>query len=323
MNTIDTHAHLYPARYLDFLEEHGVDPSTTQIARNMRASDEPEEMAARLKQMDDAGVAEQILSVTPQVPMLADAKDALAAARLVNDIYEETMQSYPGRFRSYLALPVPHVAESLTILDEYFDREGFIGVGLPTVIQGTLSIADDSLLPLYERLNELGARVYIHATGGGASSGLLTEHGLVWVNGAPVEDAVAVLHLLKADIPARFPKIRFHIAHLAGDLPFLAQRIEDNYTDWDAFNHSPAQTLRSMWFDTANFHGPSLLLAADAYGVSQLMMGSDYPYFQDAQYTRAVEYVQGASLHLGDQTIALSPDDTDAILTTNAQKFFS
>ena len=61
------------------------------------------------------------------------------------------------------------------------------------------------------------------------------------INGAPVEDAIAVLQLLKADIPARFPGVRLHIAHLAGDLAFLAQRIEDNDEDWKAFAPSPRQ----------------------------------------------------------------------------------
>ncbi len=59
-----------------------------------------------------------------------------------------------------------------------------------------------------------------------------------------MEDATAVLQLLKEDIPNRYPHIRFHIAHLGGDVPFLTQRIEDNFEDWSAFPHSPAQTLR-------------------------------------------------------------------------------
>ena len=60
---IDSHAHVYPADYLDRLERIGVDPATTQVARDLRASSEPEDIAARLRQMDDAGVDVQVLSV--------------------------------------------------------------------------------------------------------------------------------------------------------------------------------------------------------------------------------------------------------------------
>lgn len=102
---IDTHAHLYPARYLDFLEEHGMSAELTKLARDMHASDEPEEMAARIQQMDEAGVQEQILSVTPQAPMLQDANAALEGARMVNDIYIEQMKNTLAVFA--LILPCP------------------------------------------------------------------------------------------------------------------------------------------------------------------------------------------------------------------------
>ncbi len=310
---IDTHAHLYPARYLDFLEEHGMSPELTKIARNMRASDEPEEMAARIQQMDAAGVQEQILSVTPQAPMLQDANAALEGARMVNDIYIEQMKNHPGRFRAYLALPVPHVKESLTILDEYFEQDGCVGVTVPTFINGSMSLADEALEPLYARLNELNARVYVHPTGGGAQSPAINDFCLQWVNGAPVEDAIATLHLLKADIPHKYPNIRFHIAHLGGDLAFLAQRLEDNYEDWGSFEHSPNKALKKMWFDTANFYGPSLVLAAQTYDPHKLLAGSDYPYFQDAKYTRAISYIRDS---------ALDEDVTAHVLSTNAVDFF-
>ena len=140
-------------------------------------------------------------------------------------------------------------------------------------------------------------------------SPLIQRHGLAWVNGAPVEDATAVLHLLKADVPRRFPNIRFHVAHLGGDLPFLAQRLEDNYTDWDAFPASPLESLRSMWFDAANFHTPSLVLAATTLGAGQLLGGSDHPYFQADKYLRAFAYIREAPL---------TPETVDAILRANA-----
>ncbi|WP_204367146.1 amidohydrolase family protein [Nocardiopsis salina] len=128
---------------------------------------------------------------------------------------------------------------------------------------------------------------------------LITEHRLEWVNGAPVEDATATLHLLEADVPRRFPRLRFHIAHLGGDLPLLAQRIEDNYEDWNAFPASPNAVLRSMWFDAANFHTPSLQLAAATLGASQVLAGSDHPYFQREKYVRAFEHIRRAAPRRG------------------------
>lgn len=108
---------------------------------------------------------------------------------------------------------------------------------------------------------------------------------------------LAALQLLKADIPSKYPNIKFHLSHLGGALPFLMQRIEDNYTDWDAFNESPLETLkRQFWFDTANFHQPSLINSVSTFGVEKFMLGSDFPYFQDDKYTRAVTYIKESGL---------------------------
>lgn len=142
----------------------------------------------------------------------------------------------------------------------------------------------------------------------------MLEHNLTWVNAAPMEDAIATLHLLKADYVNKYPQIKFHIAHLGGDLPFLAQRIEDNYEDWDSFPVSPRESLKKMWFDAANFFGPSLVMAHDhVYDPDRILMGSDYPYFQEDKYTRAVTYITESGL----------PDsEVVKILSTNARGLY-
>lgn len=310
---IDTHAHVYPESYLDELERIGVPASSTAVARGINQSDSPDNMRTRLDMMDAAGVDIQVLSAVPQLAMVPDPKASTHATQMVNDIYARLLHEYEGRFLAYGALPVPHADASIAELDRVIDDLGFVGVALPTVIAGSLTLADASLDPLWEALNERSARVYVHATGGGAQSPLLNDHGLEWVNGAPIEDAIAVLHLMKADVPSRFPDIRFHVAHLGGDLPFLARRIEDNYEDWHAFARSPLEMMRRMHFDAANFHGPSLRLAADTFGLERIMTGSDFPYFQDEKYTRAVSYIRDCGL---------GEADVQEVLSGNAGRFY-
>ena len=95
----------------------------------------------------------------------------------------------------------------------------------------------------------------------------------------------------------------------------MIQRIEDNYEDWDAFEESPMQTVKkSFHFDTANFHGPALRCSIDSFGVDKFFMGSDYPYFKDEKYHRAVTYIREAGLE---------PEEVDAVLYGNAIEFFN
>lgn len=56
-------------------------------------------MATRLEWMDRAGVAAQVLAVTPQSPStLDDAAGSHEAARWINDLYARIVAEHPGRF---------------------------------------------------------------------------------------------------------------------------------------------------------------------------------------------------------------------------------
>jgi aminocarboxymuconate-semialdehyde decarboxylase len=65
-----------------------------------------------------------------------------------------------------------------------------------------------------------------------------------------------------------------------------------------------------MWFDTVNFYEPALQCAVEAFGAEQILLGSDYPYFQDEYYTRSVNYVTDSRL---------SEKTTQYILSKNAE----
>lgn len=312
-HAIDTHAHVYPAAYLDQLERIGVDPSTTAVARDIGADSTDGDIAERLRDMDRADVAVQVLAATPQSPNGPEPEPSLDAARWINDEYARLVDAHPARFVAYGALPLPHVDAALVELPRLFDELGFVGVSLPTVLPDGLTPADVRFDALWAALDERSAIVNIHATGSGARSDLITDHGLEWVNGAPIEDAIAVLHILKADIPRRFPRVRLHVAHLGGDLPFLAQRLQDNYEDWGAFPESPLSSLPRMWFDSANFHEPSLALAAETFGADRLLAGSDHPYFQGEKYVRAFDYIR---------TSRLADENIRAVLAGNARTLY-
>lgn len=313
VRVIDTHAHVYPAKHLDTIESLGVDPASTKIARGMHADSDAHDMAERLEWMDRAGVDAQVLSVMPQGAFGPDSGPVAEAAASVNDTYAEIIATYSGRFFAYAHLPLPHVDESIAEARRTLQLPGFLGVSVPTVFPDGTALSDPGLDEIWAELDRQGTVVNVHPTGQGVCSPLIADAGLAWVNGAPVEDATAVLHLLKADVPRRFPHIRFHIAHLGGDLAVLFQRIEDNFEDWDAFASSPQSALRSMWFDAANFYEPALRLALEAYGRDKVMAGSDHPYFQHEKYVRAFDYVRSAKVEA---------DVVDAILGGNAAELY-
>ncbi|MDY3100009.1 MAG: amidohydrolase family protein [Porphyromonas sp.] len=294
MEAIDTHAHLWTKEYLDMLKEAGSEE--TDVARDLGAYIDEAQVESRLEMMDEAGVKMQVLSATPQSPEYGTEEEAVTLARYINDKYADLMEKYPDRFIAYMALPLPYVEASIAEFRRNLNRPGFKGVALNTIIRKEISPADSMFLPLYEEFNKAKTIVYFHPTGCGAKSPMVQDHGLTWVVGAPIEDLLLPLQLLKADIPGKFPFITFHLAHLGGGLAFQMQRIEDNYKDWGAFKSSPKEALGKFYYDAANFYSGALELSVKTYGASQHMMGSDFPYFRDDKYTRAVTYILNSDL---------------------------
>ncbi len=63
----------------------------------------------------------QVLSAAPQLPYGSDPRQALAAARFVNDQYAELVSRQHDRFRAFAATPMPDVGESITEIGRALD----------------------------------------------------------------------------------------------------------------------------------------------------------------------------------------------------------
>ncbi len=312
IKAIDTHAHLWSEEYLERLGRLG--SQGTEVAKGINQSDSEEDLKKRFKMMDDAGVEKQIISATPQSPQWGNQEEAKASAEMINGLYESLVQKYPDRFLAYGAVSLPYINQAIEEAKSLLAKDEFIGIAIPTLVKDKVSVADLQFEPFFKAMNDQHATLYVHPTGCGAQSPMVNDFQLHWVIGAPLEATFVALHLLKNNIPQKYPNIKFHISHLGGALPFFMQRIEDNYEDWNAFETSPWEILnRQFYFDTANFHGPSLVNTIETFGAEHLMMGSDFPYFQDEKYTRAVDYIKNSDI---------DTDKIDGILRGNAIEFF-
>lgn len=310
--TIDTHAHLWSETYLDKLEALGA--PDIAVARDIGAGCDEASLRKRFKMMDDAGVKQQILSATPQVPQWGDEAEAFELAQFLNDEYASLCETYSERFVAYAAVPLPYVKAAINEAKRILSKPYFKGIALPTLVRNEIPLTDDRFAPFFKAMNQIATTIYIHPTGTGARSPLVNDFGLEWVVGAPIEDMLVTLQLLKADFPKKYPNLKFHIAHLGGGISFQLQRIKDNYTDWQAFSEDPIENLKKhFWFDAANFSTLALKNIADSLGTDHLFMGSDFPYFQDDKYVRAATYISDAGFNHA---------ETQAILFNNAKTFF-
>lgn len=297
---VDAHAHVWTKEYLDLVESYG--KTDTSVQRDKGAGTSDAEMDKRFTQMDSAKVDLQVLSTCPQAPHFDDKAHAVAAARMINDLYLDVVRKWPKKFKMLVALPLPHVDESLKELNRVMAM-GAIGVAITTTVAGR-SVADPSFAPLYEELNRRGTVLYLHPAGAGAHTRMITDYQLTWMIGAPIEDTIAAAHMIVKGIPGKYPRMKIINSHLAGDLPMGLQRMDNQYV-WEnpATPEKPSIAARRMWYDTVSHaHPPAIRAAVETLGADRIILGTDFPYESGELYKHAISYISEAGLKQSDAT---------------------
>jgi aminocarboxymuconate-semialdehyde decarboxylase len=305
----DVHAHYFPPRYLDALENVGKpDINESRVQRD--AGGEQDQLDARIAMMDAAGVAYHVLSPAGQLPYFAKEADSVKMARLANDLFAEFASKKPDRLATFAVTPLPHVDASLKELTRALDQLGAAGAVIGSSVLGR-SLADPAFDPFYEELNRRKAVLYVHPSGLGAESPLISPHAMTWVIGAPIEDTIAAFHLIARGIPSRYPYIKIIVSHIGGAMPVLLGRLDFLYKDeLPDIPELPSKAARRMWYDTVGHDDPIAIRSAwEAFGPHRLVYGSDYPYQLDEAYTRSVQYIRKSGIPNSDVDIILSTGD--------------
>jgi predicted TIM-barrel fold metal-dependent hydrolase len=301
---IDVHAHYLPPLAAALLAELAPVRPHVRIHLPVQAPSWED----RLSHMAAARVGRQILSV-PGGYYLDNAADTARIALLINDGFAEVCQKDPARFSFWASLPLPYIDHALAEIERAFDQ-GAVGVMMGTFIRGE-SIAQNAFKPLYAELDRRKAAVFLHPVQNALGSRHVSDWDLTVCCGASMEDSVAALHLIAAEIPSRFPNIRFIVPHLGGILPMLLQRL-DGQMPRSVTAESPSAVARRFYYDTVGWGSKAGLRACvEAFGASQVVPGSDYPILLSWEsYAQSFAHIHGAGL---------DPDQIECIVGRNVQ----
>jgi 6-methylsalicylate decarboxylase len=306
----DVHAHYFPAKYLDALESVGK-PDIAESRAQRDAGAERDHLDARIAMMDAAGVQYHVLSPAGQLPYFAREADSVRAARLANDLFTNFVSKRPNRLAAFAVTPLPHIHAALSELARALDELKMAGAVIGSSVLGR-SLADPAFEPFYQELNRRGAVLYVHPSGLGAESPLISPHAMTWVIGAPIEDTVAAFHLIVRGIPSRYPNIKIIVSHIGGAMPILLGRLDFLYRDEvPQTPELPSKAARRMWYDTVGHDDPIAIRSAwEAFGPDRLIYGSDYPYQLDEVYTHSVQYIRDSGIPKKDVDIILATGET-------------
>ncbi|OYY88430.1 MAG: hypothetical protein B7Y12_02790 [Rhizobiales bacterium 24-66-13] len=150
---MDTHHHIVPPFYAQWLEERGITAGGLPIPRWS--------VDGAVELMEREGLATGIFSISTPGVHLGDDREAAMMARRVNDFAAQVAQDHPGRFGFFSTLTLPDVKGSLSELAYSFDVLKADGVVLLSSVRGEY-LGNASQEPLMEELNRRKAVVFVH-----------------------------------------------------------------------------------------------------------------------------------------------------------------
>ncbi|KAA9130373.1 amidohydrolase family protein [Microbacterium caowuchunii] len=254
------------------------------------------DVSARLAAMDAQGVDRQWVSASPNhfYPW-APAELAAWAAAEANRLVAEHVAQAPDRLIGLGLVPLQHPELLVAHLDDAVVHRGLAGVEIPS-FAGDVELSDPRLEPFWARAAELRAVVFLHPFGCSLDE-RLDRFYLANTVGQPVENAVALSHLIFAGVLDRHPDLRIVAAHGGGYLPTAIGRSDHAWRvrpDAQGCRHAPSEYLRRIWFDTVVHDARALRQLIEVAGADRVVLGSDYPF--DMGLDDPVAFVRGADL---------------------------
>ena len=304
-------AHAEAAAYRIDLHHHLSPPPLLEALKRVKRDNPPMANWSVQKSLDDmekGGIATAILSpTTPQIiPFEKD--EAIRLAREANEYAARLVADHPGRFGFFALLPLPHIEESLQEIAYALDTLKADGIGVMTSYRDKwLGYAE--FAPLWEELDRRKATVYTHPTTADCCVNL--------VRGIPpsaieygADTTRTIASLLFSGTTQRHPNINWIFSHGGGALAAFAERFEIQMVNLPAYKDKFTREivdaeLRRFHYDTAAIANSVTIGAlARLVPVSQIVLGTDFP------YRSAEDYVRGlATAFAGDDLKAIERDN--------------
>ena len=267
----------------------------------------------RIEAMGDMRVARQALSPMPELlSYWLPLEDAKVLIRYLNDEIAAMVARAPDRFIGLGAIPLQDTDGAIRELEYVVSTLRFSGVEIASHVNG-VSIGDARFEPFFAATERLGAAVFVHAlrpAGKERIVGAFPEQAVCF----PGDIALAAASMITGGIAARHPGLRIAFSHGGGGLSLLLPRLDHSWKAIpkakESLAESPIAYARRFFYDALVFDPAAVRFLASAYGASQLVVGSDYP------------FAMGETDPVGKlEKAGFEPEVLSAIVSQNARRF--
>ena len=328
MNAIDIHTHVVPERFPAYAGSskdlpwpsmapaHACHAHVVIQGKTYRTVHQScWSVGDRIRDMDRLSVGVQCLSPMPELlSYWLPAQDARVLLRHVNDSIAGMVARNPRRFRGLGGVPLQDSDLAIRELEYVMKELKFDGVEVASHIDG-VTLGDPRFEPFFAAAEAMGAAIFVHAlrpAGQHLLAGPVTEQVVCF----PGDIGLAVASFITGGIAERYPGLRIAFSHGGGVAPMLMGRLD---RAWDitarlkeALPHKPSTYSKRFYYDSIVFNSPSLHFLLQAFGTSQVLMGSDYPFAMGDPDPFAFM-----------QSCNLDPVAFDALIGANASRFLA
>ena len=277
----------------------------------------------RLRDMDESGIAKQILSLTSPGVQIFDVDTGTALAELSNDYLASAIQKHPDRFDGLAAIAPQDPVAAVKELERGVRKCGLKGVIVNSHTRGEY-LDNPKFWPIFEAACALRVPIYLHPnTPPPAMIGPFLESGLDGaIYGFAVETGLHMLRIIVSGVFDRFPGLEMILGHLGEALPYWLFRIDfmhramvaaNRYPSVKKLNRRPSEYFKENIYVTTSGMAwqPPILYAQSVLGVDRVLYAMDYPYQFIPEEVKVTD------------ELPVSDADKRKLYQTNAESVFS
>lgn len=244
--------------------------------------------AGRIADMDNAGIAMQVLLLSSPGVQLFEAGEARELSRLANDRLADAVRGHPDRFAGLAAIPPQDPAFAAQELERAVKSLGLSGAIINSHTGGHY-LDEAPYRPILEAAAALQVPIYIHPRAPSPQMvGPYLDYGMVGaIWGYAVETSAHALRLIFSGVFDQLPQLRIVIGHMGEGIPFFLDRIDTHYAAGGGrgrgskpLSRPPSEIFRDHFTITTSGMnwGPALRLALETLGPERVMFAADYPF---------------------------------------------
>jgi aminocarboxymuconate-semialdehyde decarboxylase len=291
--TVDSHAHVAVPAAAEFVAPHLrpdprsalYAPETRALARKQDTDRAPNltDPTLRMRDFAEMGLDAQVISPAPgQCYYEVPDEIGVKAARLVNQGVADIMAAAGLQIPAAMgSVPLGAGGEAAAAELEYaMQTLGLKGVEVLAHV-GEKELSDPSFEPFWAKAEALGAVVFIHPASF-TEARRFTKYYFSNVIGNPLDTTMALHYLIFDGVLERYPNLKIIASHGGGFLPAYSGRMDHA---WGARSdargnlpHPPSHYLKKIYLDTIVFTPHQLAYLVNSFGVSNILLGTDYPY---------------------------------------------